>query len=357
MATMGSWQPRRMSGQLFQPGTRTRSVSPAPVRSNIENTSLVVEENPSWSLKVLSQGDALSRTSPTMPSIVVEQKKSMQPMTWNPWSGSGTDKMPMSSTLVSSEFDTYGSMGSVKQRRKTDHHLFPLIFLTVCILIFAMPIYVCYKIGIDTDSKYWVGQRPLLAVLLLPIYAWVFILQRCKCTSKGFIFFCLCGSSVFLLAITDMTLSDTYSVILELNSQECSFDRKARLQESWTNAKHFYNTCTLQLSRVHGVSMDYALEHYRMEDCHEMQGYVEAFAGNPEWTYLEYQESSKQCMGWCERDWQLWSRATAKDSCSQVVGRYLKNYVKWNLVQVVLYSAVAVVLLSGVLTFLSPDIW
>jgi len=353
MATMGSWQPRIVS----ESGARARPLSPVRAVPSTISTFPMIPDTPSWSLKVPSQSDTLSHTVPTLSSNVAVDSTWKEPKKWNPWSGSEVASVPMSSTWAPSEFDTYGSTSSGKPRRKIEHHMFSLMFFTLCILVFAMPIYVCYKIGIDTDARYWVGQRPLLAVLLLPIYVWVFIMHRLRRTSKAAIIFSLVGSSIWILAITDITLLETYQVILELNSQECSYDRKARLQESWKSAKQFYQTCTTDLSASHGVSMDYAMENYRMEDCHEIQGYVEAFAANPEWTYLEYQESSKQCMGWCERDWQLWSRITAKDSCSQVVGRYLKNYVKWNLVQVALYAALAVVLISGVLTFAAPDIW
>uniref|UniRef100_A0A7S1F5P9 Uncharacterized protein n=1 Tax=Noctiluca scintillans TaxID=2966 RepID=A0A7S1F5P9_NOCSC len=254
--------------------------------------------------------------------------------------------------------DTDSSL-RVSQGRKLGHNLFPILFVTFCLIIFLTPAAFCVYVGLDTLATFWVSQRCLLAIVLLPLFGMVFVFHLCLGgPSRVLIVGSLMGACVLLILLGDITLQEAIVVSEELLDEECDpFPIKAALQTQWDNAESFYTTCVDDLSTDADITFLEGLETFRMQDCEGYVGYDDALRANPDWQYLELLESKLMCKGWCDDGMQIWSSEYAVGTCTKALGHYMAYNTQWTLLQVTVFAALSFALLAAMLLFLAPSMW
>mmetsp|Transcript_33820 Transcript_33820/g.74007 ORF Transcript_33820/g.74007 Transcript_33820/m.74007 type:complete len:307 (+) Transcript_33820:107-1027(+) len=233
--------------------------------------------------------------------------------------------------------DPYGPETPSEELRAVTKRMFPRMFTFFCFLVFVLPIWLTNYVGRDRQVQYWIGRSHWIVLFLPLLFAVTHVVHVLKgAPSKMAVVSCLAGSCLLLLIVGDVTLTNAYGLGNRLKAKDCeTFHEKKVLQHQWQNAKDFYVSCMEATATSTDISLAAATSLYRIQDC---DGYENAFARNPGWSYLAELEEMHRCGGWCEAAQPLWTFLKVKDSCTEVVADIMYNKVQWCMAQVVLYT-------------------
>lgn len=223
----------------------------------------------------------------------------------------------------------------------------PWMFTLLNVILFAAPITITVRMGLDMQVRYWITDKlHLWALALIGLFILTHIVHTLsRSPSRFWICLCLAGACFHQLLLGDFVLLMVTQTANTLQSKDCRTDVDKRyLQVQWENARAFYKVCMAETVASTLSIKEVAYSLYRIQDC---EGYEAGVAANPAWPYMGALEDEYQCGGWCFQSEPLWTFKTTKDSCAAVVADVLNNKVKPSMQQVVGYTFIVL----GVVTF------
>jgi len=231
--------------------------------------------------------------------------------------------------------------------------LFPALFTIFCFVVFIIPIWLTYHIGQDDQVQQWITQWAWIVLFLPLLYLGTHVYHVLHgVPNKILVLACLLGSSTLILILADVVLLQAFHKGNEFGAKDCnSFAAKRDMEIQYQNAKKFFSTCVIKLSKEHGITVQAAVGQYRLNDC---SNYASLEANNTGWPYLARLEEVHSCGGWCTRGQPLWTFKTVQDSCSSAVADVMHNKVRWSMMQVVVYSLIAFGFVAAMLLNAAP---
>jgi hypothetical protein len=234
--------------------------------------------------------------------------------------------------------------------------MFATLFSALLVCTFITPLYLAYHVGSDDQVQFWIGSYINWVFILPPVYVVThFYHVITKRPAKLLVVLSLIGSCVVILVLADRVLLDAYDRANEFEAKDCdTFPNKRELQREWDAAHAFYANCMQQVSKGLDIEFEAAIATYRMKDCKD---YQDMLGKHPSWEYLGNLEENYACSGWCSRGQPLWTLGQVKDSCSATVADILRHKVQWCMLQVVIYTILALGTVSTSLIFIGPSLW
>lgn len=234
---------------------------------------------------------------------------------------------------------------------------FPTAFTLFCLSAFLVPIWTLVHLSQDENVRRWLGGGALATAAWLPVlYAVSHVLHHLRGTPvRMAVIFSLCGSSLFLLLVSNASLRDSGSIGAALATQDCfGLVEKQELELQWQEAQSFFAGCAASMASGQNLSKSVVMARARITDC---PGYA-VEAGKSErggsWGYLQFLEERYHCSGWCQESEPVWSFGPHQDSCSEAVALVLLTKVRWTSLQVLVYSVAMFGLTSVVLILGTP---
>lgn len=231
------------------------------------------------------------------------------------------------------------------------------IFTLSCILAFLNPIWLMVHLGQDPTVLYWFGPWSRAAVFLPLIFIFGHIVHwKMRRPFKPVILLCLFVPSVYLLVVSNLTMTSALNKADQLFSTDCdSLYGKRQLERSWMLARDLYLKCledTVRLAPAsRNLTFSKAARLYRFQDCTE---YKDDLRHQVDWKYLWYLEEEDACAGWCTKSHPIWTFKEVRDSCSVATAQVFDDKVAKRSRQVVLYSLGLLVFTSISLVSMGP---
>jgi len=229
----------------------------------------------------------------------------------------------------------------------------PLLFMILCFILFALPLWVIIHMSMDFSVQYWISSYLWIVLVLPPVYMLTFAVHRIKRgPSKVFVLASLLGSCALFLLLGICTLVRAQRLHRHLSDNSCdSLHDKRLLEDEWQKAYQFYSSCLNSRAKDENLKMVQAVNAYSIADC---PGYERALAERPSWKYLNKLEQTHVCGGWCSRAKTMWTSKQAQGSCSAVVADILQHKVATPVVQVIVYCLLVLAFAVGILVSFWP---
>lgn len=217
--------------------------------------------------------------------------------------------------------DTDSKKGSEELLR-----LFPMIFTTMCGIVFMVPCFTLWYLSRQPALGYFESDHTWV-IVLVPAIVLLAHLYHTRCGPQRYITPCALMIPSIILFVIGLTVnSGSSDFVQSLFSLDCDIvPQKAHLQLEWEAAHAFFKQCLSDTATRSNFTTQFLADTFRIQDCTEYPA-VQA-KHDKTWGYLQKLEENYACSGFCIPGPQLWSSGPHKDSCSVAVSMIFKYFV------------------------------
>jgi len=228
------------------------------------------------------------------------------------------------------------------------HRLFASSLTGTLFCVFLYPLLTVTNLAFDQNVRFWIGYSSvyLPALILFIPLIWLLAHLYHIYIGKGnravvtFVFACPC---VLFFLVGGSILFQATHVVDGLLTEDCAHFRAIRpVEQAYKDAETVLKKCQDEQQNANLL----------LQHCKDYINDYDSEAHADNWPYLQFVERNYNCHGFCKATGVgLWTRDGGMDACSIAVASVIRGRIQHAAWQLMLYSAVVLVLFLAWLAF------